>query len=531
MIRAMVGKHRVLLIPARVDFGPYRSLERVEESTRNALLTRFEVLHIDAHPGREPEAFLSAFRAAEPIHAIVDHSDHALHGPITPRTPSLYFALGGMPNGVTMPWLRRNRLKTTDVFLVNCTSDLEIYQRALGGSGPRAELLPFGVDADSFRPRDAAARASIRARLGLAPDAFVILFAGRLNIQKNLHSLALVFRAVASQVPSARLLLAGEFDGIAHTLFGATNEGYEAHLRSLFRQWGLEDRVIFTGKLGDDRLAATYAAADLFATLTLHNNENFGYAAVEAMACGLPVVASHFGGLKDTVVHGETGFHVETVMTDHGLRAAWRQAIEPILRLARDNALRETMGRAARARAATQYSLTAYSDRLTGIVTSAIARARDEKGGSGATFRFAPEAMALHLRNLHRTYARSQGQKRDPSQPRVEYESYRWFQGPYATRDTAAFTLKKTDALALITRCHLDRASSILRSLDPIWPRDYALDAAELDLVAALEPGISWHSLELRGAELGLPRERVGALVERLLHEGVLFPLRPFVAS
>ena len=61
---------------------------------------------------------------------------HVVHGPLTPELPTLLFARGNMTNGATQPWLRRPRLKTSDVMLLNCTSDLTLWDAVLGGSGP-----------------------------------------------------------------------------------------------------------------------------------------------------------------------------------------------------------------------------------------------------------------------------------------------------------------------------------------------------------------------------------------------------------
>jgi len=522
---------RVLFVPSGAATGPYVSLERVADTTRAAIAERFELVELDVHPDTDPERYLAAFAAAAPLDAVVDLSDQALHGPSAPDIPSLFLALGNMPNGATFPWLRRRRLKTTDVLLMNCTSDLHIYERTLGGTGPAAELFPFGVDTDRFRPRTASENLATRRELGLADDSFVLAFAGRLNVQKNVHGLMQLLREVVPRIPKVELVLAGEFDTIGLALFDISNDGYEDHIRNLIASWGLQDRVHLAGKLGDEQLARLYSAADAFVSLTIHNNENFGYAPVEAMAAGTPAIGAHFGGLKDTIVHGATGYHVETAITDHGLRCAWRQAAQPLAAMARDPALVRTLGAAARARAEEHYSLAAFGACVERVVRRAVTRCRDEPGRPGATFRFAEPAQRLHLRNLYRTFTRAEGRKRARRGPRVEYELYRWFQGPYATRDATDLILADDDQLALVPICRLDRALSRLASLDPIWPRSYDLTSAELETIATIEPGATIADLLAAGRRRGLDEPSTRLLLGRLLAEGVLYPLRPFTAA
>ena len=77
---------RVLFVPANFDTTSYRSLERVESTTRAALASRFELVELDEHPGKDADAYLEAVKRAGPLDAIVDLSDYAAHGPM-PGTP------------------------------------------------------------------------------------------------------------------------------------------------------------------------------------------------------------------------------------------------------------------------------------------------------------------------------------------------------------------------------------------------------------------------------------------------------------
>ncbi|MFN4217747.1 MAG: glycosyltransferase family 4 protein [Candidatus Bipolaricaulia bacterium] len=156
-------------------------------------------------------------------------------------------------------------------------------------------VLPFGVDIEPFeRP----VRTDVRAALGLAPDEFFLLYAGRLGIEKNLHFLLRAFRVLLDHWENPqpiRLVLAG--GGPHRPLF----EEYSKEL-------GLTERVLFTGFIPRDELIDYYRAADLFVFAS--KTETQGLVLVEAMAAGLPAVAVRAMGVTDIVFDGETGILV-----------------------------------------------------------------------------------------------------------------------------------------------------------------------------------------------------------------------------
>jgi N-acetyl-alpha-D-glucosaminyl L-malate synthase BshA len=194
------------------------------------------------------------------------------------------------------------------------------------------EVIPNFVDAEHFCPRDdEAGHATSSERLR------VLTHVSNFRPLKRIGDVVRIFAAVHAEIPS-RLDLVGE--------------GPErSHVEDLVAALGLRDHVRFLGERSD--LVALLQQSDLF--LLPSQTESFGLAALEAMACGVPVVASDVGGVSEVVVDGETGF-LASVGDVAGMARHAR-------RLLADEDLRHRMAHAARHLAATQFRLGPAVDR------------------------------------------------------------------------------------------------------------------------------------------------------------------------
>lgn len=171
----------------------------------------------------------------------------------------------------------------------------------------RIEVIPPGVDTTRFYPRD---KAEARQRLGLDLERRLILFVGRIEPLKGidtlLQAIAYLERDADSDLGCDCLSVAIIGGDASVPMEQMTAEMQRLHLmRSAL---GIEDLVAFLGKRDQDALPDYYAAADVLVMPSHY--ESFGMVALEAMACGTPVIASRVGGLTYTVRDEETGLLV-----------------------------------------------------------------------------------------------------------------------------------------------------------------------------------------------------------------------------
>ncbi|MCA9880253.1 MAG: glycosyltransferase [Thermomicrobiales bacterium] len=194
--------------------------------------------------------------------------------------------------------------------------------------------IPPGVDLQLFQPqpRDAA-----RARLGLAPDDLAVLFVGRIDPIKGIDRLVEAAELILTQGqlrrPPVFVVVGGDLTDAGQPVGPLANVAADIEAR------GLSDHFRLLGSWPQDQLPVAYSAADVVAVPSRY--ESFGLVAVEALACGAPVVASRAGGLRFTIDEGVSGLLVKpqspraladgltTILTDDRLRAAMSSEARP----------------------------------------------------------------------------------------------------------------------------------------------------------------------------------------------------------
>ena len=238
------------------------------------------------------------------------------------------------------------------------------HASALHAYRDRITVIPFGVDADSWRLRDAADRdrvAQLRIAAGGRP---IVFFAGRLVPYKGIDTL---IRAVG-RLP-VHVTITGD---------GPMRAAWEL----LAREHASTARVEFTNEITDDELRARMHACDVFVLPSVTPAEAFGFVQLEAMACGKPVVSTRVrSGVPWVNRNGETGLLVEPGDVE-ALRLA-------ITKVTSDAQLRSRLGSAALARVRQEFSLTAMSDRFVAVCEQAARAGHVTVARDGALVRTA----------------------------------------------------------------------------------------------------------------------------------------------
>ncbi len=196
------------------------------------------------------------------------------------------------PTNLWVTWrdwwmLKRGRYRRIVAISERVRADLKDYYHV---ADERIVTIPNGINLTRFTPANVRHRASMRASFGVPDDVPLLLFVGS---QFRLKGLEFVIRALPQMETKAILLVVGGDSA--------------AQFKRLAEQLNVSDRVIFAGARRD--LPEIYPAADAFVFPTMY--ETFALVCLEAMASGLPVLASPVGGIEDYLVDNQNGFHIE----------------------------------------------------------------------------------------------------------------------------------------------------------------------------------------------------------------------------
>lgn len=230
--------------------------------------------------------------------------------------------------------------RQVDAF-VTISREIDAELAALGVPSSRRVFVPNGVDLDRFYPASPATRRDLRRQLQL-PDGPLVLFTGRLAPEKQVDRLVSMWPAVRRHHAAANLLILGD--------------GPEA--AALRRQAGTG--VLFGGRVDD---VHTYLrAADLFVLPSA--TEGLSNSLLEAMAAGLPVVATAVGGAPDIIEHSQSGWLVSPDSLPD-MKAT-------VISLLGDTARQQALGDRARQKMVAEYGLDSVAAALVGLYTAVL---------------------------------------------------------------------------------------------------------------------------------------------------------------
>jgi D-inositol-3-phosphate glycosyltransferase len=275
----------------------------------------------------------------------------------------MFHTLGALKNSVARnhderePSLRianeRRIVAQADRLIAANPAERQDLQAFYDADPSRISIIPCGVDVALFRPLP---RDQARALLNLPPDAKIVLFVGRLEPIKGVDIL----------LDALSHLNCDGCQGLALIVGGNLDGAEAARLIAIRDRLGLTSSVRFVGAQEQRTLPYFYAAADVCVVPSFY--ESFGMVAIEAMACGLPVIASRAGGLQFTVRDGQNG-----VLVPPGDSMALAAALQQVLT---DAGLRFRMGAEAR-RMAGDYSWKRVAEDMAGV----YAALKEERSG------------------------------------------------------------------------------------------------------------------------------------------------------
>jgi glycosyltransferase involved in cell wall biosynthesis len=233
-------------------------------------------------------------------------------------------------------WLRDKILKRADSF-VAVSSEVASELICYGVNPNMIRMIPNSVDTCRFYPVNSREKQELRRKLGLSAKDTIVIFTGRLVSYKGLPLLLRVWQDIQAKHHNISLLLVGSG--------GLDIHNCESELKKFVVENDLQESVHFTGDVHN--VHEYLQASDIFVFPT--EREAFGISLVEAMACGLPVIATAAGGIKDILTHQHNGLVVEAG-DFQGLYAA----LEYLLT---DTALAVRLGKTARQSVQESYSV------------------------------------------------------------------------------------------------------------------------------------------------------------------------------
>jgi D-inositol-3-phosphate glycosyltransferase len=287
-----------------------------------------------------PQLFneLESFRIKENIAYDIIHSHYWLSGVLGLKLQSswnahhliTYHTIGAVKN-LTCPTENASKLRLTnekklaklcDQIVLPTQKEKEHLIQYYHAPVDKIRIIPCGVNLDRFKPQD---KISARRQLALSTDDPIILYVGRFASIKGLDRLLKSFSYLARPSLSRLVMVGG--DGEHSSIL--------RQLKSKAKALHIENRVMFAGRVDQETLPQYYSAADVLVVPSYY--ESFGLVALEALACGTPVVTTSVGEMEDIVKDGVTGYVAKDADPQH-----YARLIETILLKQKQNGLSPT---------------------------------------------------------------------------------------------------------------------------------------------------------------------------------------------
>ncbi len=506
----------------------YISVATVQSSFEQVLRKHYEVVYFNQRSeiGEEEKlAYANLLMNSDIVLASVNRDNALLYEireELESKTPIAFLALGSMPEGGMFIRSRAPFFRKGDSILVSCTADGEIFKRLVERTDASVYVLPFGIDCQIFKPLPEDCNRMARLSMGVGVDTPLLLYSGRIHPEKGLHILIWMLEEIVQRNDKVVLCIAGPIENERFPHFNVPTDGYYSYLRELIVSRKLGHHVLFVGNQPQKSLAALYSTADVLIHPTISPTENFGYTPVEAMACGTPVVCSHLGGMKDTVVDGETGFFMSSIVTPHGIKLDWKSGVQAVLRLLHDSDLREEIGQKGVLRVREHFSMERFEINLLSIIESMLQKSGENGKKRNGTV-FTPKALELWDEKKQKENLSSDEERCPNVYPNPWSNiSYKFMVEPYVSFKGDEIEARLSSIPRFTVPIKIFHEEQKLLVEDSIWPCAYEVEPWEIKVLEEIDSRKSLQNIgDTLFPEEELSIEKIISFVTELMQEGI----------
>lgn len=391
--------------------------------------------------------------------------------------PMIFYGLGSMQKGGHWLVNNNNSFRSYDEAILNSSSCVYIFDELVMNNCLGREFIPFGVDISTFYPRNN--KNEIRQKYDVPEDAFVMLYCGRINIQKNPALLLSMLRDLKNKYPKLILMFIGSYDNFYISEFNDSEAPkIKNQFNELIEKYDLADRIIFfETQLDVNVYSEMINMADIGINITTLISENFGYTPVEMQACGLPVIGTDWGGLKDTIIDGVSGFRIETVQSEFGARINIEAAKDRIAFLIDNRDKLKEMGKNARKNIEMNFSEEIFAKKLQDLIKTTYDKFI-KTAGFNKKIEINP-IMINMTKKLHEKYKTCLHISDEHLHPEIDFEHYEMIASKCASCRDNETTWNKDTIISKGFDWGISGNKFV--SYDPRWNMDFELKDCTLD--------------------------------------------------
>lgn len=464
-----------IIVDKRGD-PPYISVDKLWNETVNIVSQKYdtEILEVESYKIENDTKYR---RFISKIDVLILLSPYYTVDRSLKEFPVIVYGLGSMQKGGH--WLVDNQtsFKRYDYTILNCTACQAIFDDLVKENSIQRVLIPFGVDTSVFYP--ITDKTAIRRKYNVPENAFIMVYCGRINLQKNPFLLLSLLRILKDQHEDLRLMFIGSYDNFYISEFSDRKAPYiKTEFQKMINDFGLSSKIIFFENQNDPSLYSEMInMADIGINLTTLLSENFGYAAVEMQACGLPVIGADWGGLKDTIIDGVTGFHINTMLSSYGARINVEQAKDGIQLLIKNPKKLKEMGKAARENVEKNYSSKVFAANIQNIIQETYDKfIKRNKSKKHLILNPLMEKMSAQL---HKKYGNTRHISWEHLHPEIDFNHYDMIASKCATCKADDVVWKHNSIISKGFDWTISEGKFI--SYDPRWDLDFELSGLKLN--------------------------------------------------